>query len=46
MASPPFAPAVKATLKLEVVAVIVEIVGANGATLVIWNDRVTFVAAR
>jgi hypothetical protein len=37
---------VKATLRLDVVAVIVEIVGANGTTLVISNDRVTLVAAR
>jgi len=45
-ASPPLAPAVKAMLRLDVVAVIVEIVGANGTTLVIPNDRVTLVAAR
>jgi hypothetical protein len=37
---------VKATLRLDVVAVIVEIVGANGTTLEISNERVTSAAAR
>jgi len=46
MASPPFAPVVKATLRLDVLAAIDEIVGANGATAVIVNDLVTLVAAR
>jgi hypothetical protein len=37
---------VKATLNDDVLAVIAEIVGANGTTDVISNDRVTLVAAR
>lgn len=36
----------KATLNDEVLAVIADIVGANGTTDVISNDRVTLVAAR
>lgn len=37
---------VNATLRVDVVAVIDEMVGANGTTEVITNDRVTLVAAR
>jgi len=40
------APAVNATLNVDVLAVIAEIVGANGATAVTTNDRETLVAAR
>lgn len=46
MASPPFTPALKTMLRLDEVAVIVEIVGAYGTTLEISNDRVTSAAAR
>jgi len=46
IASPPLAPAVNATLNVEVPAEMAEIVGANGATAVTTNDRVTLVAAR
>jgi hypothetical protein len=37
---------VNVTLRLEVVADTAEIVGANGVTLVMTNDRVTLTAAR
>ena len=46
MAAPPFDPAVKFTLSVDVPAVIAEMVGASGATAVTSNDLDTLVAAR